>query len=81
MVEELEEDLFPYGFGDGTDDAVLEYVQWFLDSLNAGETDISGSFEERTLRRYEELKKEYLHMLWIANQKDPYDNPDDDPPF
>jgi hypothetical protein len=32
-TEELEEDLFPYGFDDGSDEVVFESVRWSCDQL------------------------------------------------
>ena len=81
IVEELEEDLFAYGFGDGTDEEIIGGIRWFLDKLNGGEIDISGSYHEHTLRRYEALKKELLHMLWLENQDAPDGDRNDDLPF
>jgi hypothetical protein len=80
-LTELEEDLFPYGFLDGADDDVIIALLWFLDKLDANEIDICGSYEERTLKRYEALKEDYLCLLRMMNENEQNDDVDHDLPF
>jgi len=84
IVEELEEDYFPYGFGGGTDEEVLEYVFDFMKRFNAGEINICKTLEERTLERYDALKEDYLRLLLEMKDmtcKYLYGDGDDDLPF
>jgi len=68
IVEELEEDFFPYGFEDGSDATVLEYVWDFIQRYNAGEINILKPREERILERYEALKEEHYCLLAEINR-------------
>ena len=68
VKEELEEDLFPYGFSDGNENRVLQYVQDFVDRVNAGEVNIYRPLEERILERYVLLREEHLSLLAQMNR-------------
>jgi hypothetical protein len=68
IVEELEEDLFPYGFGGDEDEDVIRAVWDFVDRFNAGEINIYKPASERILERYEALKEEHLYLLYQMNQ-------------
>ena len=78
IVDELEDDLFPYGFDDGSDASVLRHVCEFVDQLNAGETDICNSKEARVLKRYKSLKEEHLHLLRLLAYADSDHNEEQD---
>jgi len=68
IVEELEEDLFPYGFDDGSEESVLKYVLDFVLDVHAGKININKSLDERILERYNTLKEEHLYLLAERNR-------------
>ena len=84
IVDELEEDLFPYGFGDGSYDDVFRDVWGFVKLVNSGEFDIDKPMYERLLERYELLKEEHYRLLAKINRMEHrhYEGKwDDDLPF
>jgi len=84
IVEELEEDLFPYGFGDGSYDSVLHHVWDFVCCVHDGKININIPLEERILERYEILKEEHLDLLSQISRLrrgQTHDDWEDDPPY
>ena len=83
IVDELEDDLFPYGFDDGSDESVLRHVWEFVDQLNVGGINIDNSKEARILKRYKALKEEHLHLLRVLAyaESDYNEEQDDGMPF
>jgi hypothetical protein len=68
IVNELEDDLFPYGFGDGSDDDIISEILAFLKRVDNGEDDINSPKIERVLDRYELLKEEFYCLLAEKNR-------------
>jgi hypothetical protein len=83
LLEELEEDLFPHGFGAGDIDSVYYNVKAAIASVNCGDINISGSVEERLIERYDLLKEAHLDLLAEMNRSAyrDEDEDDDDMPF
>jgi hypothetical protein len=77
LIEELEEDLFPYGFGAGDLDAVYYNVKAAIASVNCGDINISGSVEERLAGRYDLLKEAHLDLLAEINRNAYHDEDGD----
>jgi hypothetical protein len=68
IYEELEDDLFPYAYGDGSIEAVMSDIYDLLDEMESGRIDLRGTYEDRLVRRYESLKSEHLDLLSEMNQ-------------
>jgi hypothetical protein len=84
ILEELEEDFFPYGFCDFDEDSIIDYVYEFVNRVNAGEINICIPLEERISERYETLKEDYLRLLAETDKmtyRCPDEHHDDDMPF
>jgi hypothetical protein len=69
ILEELAEDLFPYGVGDGDERDMYCAVKDLIANANCGAINICGTIEERTAERYECLKDAYLDLLAERNRE------------
>jgi hypothetical protein len=63
IVEELDEDLFPYG-EEGCSMETIFYTVWeYVDGISSGEINIYRSLEDRIQDRYERLKEKHHRLL------------------
>jgi hypothetical protein len=68
ILEELEEDLFPYGFAGCDDREAYLTVRDVIASWQCGIIDLGMTVEERIMERYISLKESHLDLLAEMNK-------------
>jgi hypothetical protein len=68
ILEELEEDMFPYGFAECNDREAYLTVRDVIAGYQSGIIGIGGTAEERIMERYISLKESHLDLLAEMNR-------------